>query len=238
MADMLNPNEGKKLEISTEYGDFLRIPIKTKLVVSGDSLTDILDESVMPYLEQGDMVFISEKIIAISQGRCFDIDDIHPSPLAKLLCKFVYKSPYGIGLGSPWTMELAIREIGIPKILFAAFCSAVTKPFGKRGVFYNIVGTAGRAIDGPCDCTIPPYNHCAKLAPKDPDGVAKKLQEHCGCLVAVMDANDIGREVLGISDPSLDIEMCKAIFADNPLGQNDQQTPIAIVRRVNPSAQN
>ena len=114
-------------------------------------------------------------------------------------------------------MELAIRDIGVPKILFAAFCSAVTKPFGKRGVFYKIVGDAGRAIDGPCDYTLPPYNHYAKLAPKDPDKVAAALRAHTGCkAVVVMDANDIGREILGVSSPDVDVELCKEIFRDNP----------------------
>ncbi len=230
--DTLLPNEGKELKISTPYGDYLRYPVKTHVVVKGDSLTEIMDKYVKDHLSDGDMIFISEKIIAISQGRAFDIDDIHPSKLANILCKFVYKSPYGIGLGSPWTMQLAIDDIGVPKILFAAFCSAITKPFGVRGVFYKIVGDKGRAIDGPCDYTIPPYNHCAKLAPKDPDKVAKQLQDYTGCRVVVMDANDIGREVLGVSDKSIDIEMCKEIFRDNPLGQKSQQTPIAIVRKA------
>ena len=31
--------------------------------------------------------------------------DIKPRPLAKFLCKFVLKTPYGIGLGIPETME-------------------------------------------------------------------------------------------------------------------------------------
>lgn len=230
--DKLLPNEGKELKISTPYGDFLRYPVKTHVVVKGDSLKGIIDKYVRSYLEEGDMIFISEKIIAISQGRAFDIDDIHPSKLANILCKFVYKSPYGIGLGSPWTMQLAIDDIGVPKILFAALCSAITKPFGVRGVFYKIVGDKGRAIDGPCDYTIPPYNHCAKLAPKDPDKVAKELEDYSGCKIVVMDANDIGREVLGVSDKNIDIEMCKEIFRDNPLGQKSQQTPIAIVRKA------
>ena len=105
----LKANPKKTLEISTPYGDFLRFPVKTKVVYKGDDLNEIMDECVKPYLKDGDMIFISEKIVAISQGRAFDIDDIKPSRLAKILCKFVYKSPYGIGLGSPWTMELALR---------------------------------------------------------------------------------------------------------------------------------
>lgn len=227
----LKANPNKKLEINTPYGDFLRFSVKTKVVYKGDDLNEIMDECVKPYLKDGDMIFISEKIVAISQGRAFDIDDIKPSRLAKILCKFVYKSPYGIGLGSPWTMELALRDVGAPKILFAAACSAVTKPFGIRGVFYKIVGEKARAIDGPCDCTLPPYNHYAKLAPYKPDEAAKKLEEHTGCKVVVMDANDIGREILGRSDKDISIDMCKEIFRDNPLGQGSQQTPVCIIRK-------
>jgi hypothetical protein len=69
------------------------------------------------------------------------------------------------------------------------------------------------------------------MAPKDPDKVAKMLKDHTGCDVVIMDANDIGREVLGISNGDLDIDMCREVFADNPLGQASQQTPIAIVRK-------
>lgn len=228
----LVPNPGKELQITTSDGVFARYPVKTRLVKSGDSIPEVLDESAMPYVQEGDMIFISEKIIAISQGRSFDIDDIHPSKLAVLLSKFVYKSPYGIGLGMPETMELALRDVGKPRILLAAFCSAVTKPFGVRGVFYKVAGTGARAIDGPCDCTIPPYNHCAKLAPKDPDKVARELEKHTGCKVVIMDANDIGREILGRSDEGISIDFCKEVFADNPLGQGAQQTPVCIVRKI------
>ena len=129
-------------------------------------------------------------------------------------------------------MELAIRDIGLPKILLAAFCSAVTKPFGVRGVFYKVVGDKARAIDGPCDYTLPPYNHYAKMAPKDPDAVAERLEKHTGMPVVIIDANDIGREILGVSNKNIDVAFCKAVFADNPLGQSRQQTPVAIVRKA------
>ena len=62
--------------------------------------------------------------------------------------------------------------------------------------------------------------------------LAAELEKHTGCKVVIMDANDIGREILGVSDPSIDIEMCKEIFRDNPLGQKSQQTPIAIIRKA------
>ncbi|MDR3313592.1 MAG: coenzyme F420-0:L-glutamate ligase [Oscillospiraceae bacterium] len=230
---VLAPNEGKELDIATPDGIYLRYPLKTHVVMKEDNLEALLDRYVKAHIQPEDMLFISEKIVAITQGRAFDIDTIKVSRLAKFLCKFVYKSPYGIGLGSPWTMQLAIEDIGIPKIFLAAFCSAVTKPFGMRGVFYNIVGDKGRAIDGPCDYTLPPYNHYAKLAPKNPDAVAARLRDHLGGnAVVVIDANDIGREVLGRSDPSISIALCKQIFADNPLGQKSECTPLCLVRRA------
>ncbi len=228
----LQPNSGKQLDIDTEFGRYLRLPVKTHVVMKDDNLERILDTYAKPHLKEGDMIFISEKIVAITQGRAFDIDEIKPSRPAKFLSKFVYKAPYGIGLGSPWTMELAIRDVGLPKILLAAFCSAVTKPFGVRGVFYKVVGDKARAIDGPCDYTLPPYNHYAKMAPKDPDAVAERLEKHTGMPVVIIDANDIGREILGVSNKNIDVAFCKAVFADNPLGQSRQQTPVAIVRKA------
>ena len=158
----LKPNEKKSLEIETSGGTYQRYPVKTHVVMAGDSLTEIMDRYVKPYLEQEDMIFISEKIIAISQGRAFDIDEIKVSPLANFLCKFVYKSPYGIGLAARGRWNLPSVISAFPRFC-SRFCSAVTKPFGKRGVFYKIVGDAGRAIDGPCDYTLPPITTMQSL---------------------------------------------------------------------------
>ena len=44
----------------------------------------------------------------------------------------------------------------------------------------------------------------------------------------VMDANDIGRNVLGSDVPTTN-EVLEATFADNPLGQGRQRTPMAIL---------
>ena len=227
------PNEGKNLVIKTDAGEFERYPVKTPIIKSGDDLVALLNELVKPYLQDGDMIYMSEKILAISQGRAFKIEDIKPSRLARFLTKFVYKSPYGIGLGMPETMELAIRSVGRPKILFAAAASAIGKLFGKRGVFYNILGPAARAIDGPCDCTIPPYNGYAKMAPDKPHEAAKRFTAAMdGHNVIVVDANDIGVNILGKPSEDLTDEFLAGIFKDNPLGQGHEQTPLCIVRPI------
>ena len=228
----LRPNGEKKLLIDTDKGRYARYPIRTHVVMKGDSMTELLDKYVRPYLMEGDQVFLSEKMVSISQGRAFPIDEIKVSRLAKFLVKFVYKSPYGVGLGSPWTMELAIRDIGRPRILFAAFCAAVTKPFGVRGVFYNILGTKARSIDGPGEYVLPPFNKYAKMSPLEPHKVARELSEYLGH--DVIDANDLGCEILGkpYEKPELELELVRAIFKDNPLAQSAQQTPVCLVRKV------
>ena len=231
-ASELAPNDNKQLNIQTSGGIYARYPVKTPVIMAGDDLVAIFSEYVAPFLEAEDMVFVSEKIVAISQNRAFPIKDIKVSLLAKLLVPFVHKSPNGIGLGSPWTMELAIREVGAFKIVLTAIIAGVAKLFGKRGVFYQILGSQVAAIDGPCDYTIPPFNEYAKMAPKDPDKVAGKFKESFGCPFVIIDANDLGVNVLGKSDSTLDNRLLEQIFKDNPLGQAAQQTPVAIVRKA------
>jgi len=225
----LNPNIGKQLEREVAGKIYIRLPIKTHVVKKEDDIADIVEKYAQSHFREGDTLAISEKVVAITQGRSFPIKDIKPSWLANLLVKFVFKPKWGIGLGSPWTMELALREAGVSRILLAALASALTKPFGVRGVFYRVAGKNINAIDGPTPYTLPPYNEYAKLAPKDPDKVAKGLMEKFNVPVAIIDANDIGVQVLG-SSKGVDKELIRGIFKDNPLGQTTEQTPLCIVR--------
>ncbi len=232
MNDDIQPNEGKNLCIKYHGHTYARVPIKTHVIMAGDDIVDICKKYAVGYMRPGDMLFVSERVVAISQGRAFPIADIMPSLLARILVKFVRKSPHGIGLGSIWTMELAIREAGVARILFAAFVSALTKPFGARGIFYRIVGHNINAIDGPCSYTLPPYNQYAKLGPKNPHKVARVIATAIGYEVVIIDANDLGVAVLGKSDSLITDDFCKGVFKDNPLGQSTEQTPLAIVRKI------
>ena len=198
--------------------------------MAGEDIVELVERYVKPYAHPGDRVFISERVVAITQGRAFSIKDIKPSWLARFLVRFVRKSPYGIGLGSPWTMQLAIREVGVPRILLAAFCSAVTKPLGIRGIFYKVAGNNVNAIDGPCDYTLSPYHRYAKLGPARPHEVAREIRDTTGHETVIIDANDLGVKVLGKSSVALSEAWCCSVFRDNPLGQSSERTPICIVR--------
>lgn len=226
-------NEGKNLAIEINGEKWLRIPIHTHVVMRDDDIfSDVVDKYTKDIRQAGDIVFCSEKIIAITQGRSYPISEIKPSALAKFLVKFVYKSPHGIGLGSPYTMQLALEDVGIPRILLGCVAAALTKPFGVRGVFYKVCGKKAYAIDGPCDYTLPPYNKYAKKAPLKPNNVAREMKNKLGNEFIVLDANDLNVDILGKSSKSLDDKFLKALFKDNPLGQSSQQTPIAIVRKA------
>ena len=227
------PNPGKNLLISCEKGNYVRVPVKTHVITDKDNITDVCKKYAATLMVDEDMLFISERIVAISQGRAFPISEIKPSHTANFLVKFVHKSPYGIGLKSPWTMELALREAGVARILFGAILSAITKPFGIKGVFYRVVGKNINAIDGPCSYTLPPYNNYAKLGPSHPKRAAEEIARAVGHPVVIIDANDLGVNILGASDPKISNSFCQEVFRDNPLGQTNEQTPLCIVRRSN-----
>ena len=224
------PNEGKNETIEVSGKKYSRFAIKTHVVTDADDIADVAEKYAAPHIKRGDVLFISEKAVSCSQKRAVPLSEIKPRRLARTLSRFVYKSPYGIGLSMPETMEMALRECGVPRILFAALISAVGKLFRKRGWFYAVAGYKAESIDGPTPYTLPPYNKCVVLGPKDPDEVAVKTSKRVGTTVIVVDINDLAGKILGSSDPSLDRGLYAGILRDNPLGQSGQQTPMGIIR--------
>ncbi len=237
------PNRGRHLFARTRGGEvYARAPVRTRKVEPHDNLEAAVVDAVSALgangvVRPGDVFAISEKVVAISQGRSRPVEEIEPGTLAEVLSRFVRRTPVGIGLGMPQTMQLALQEVGAPRILLATAASAVTRPFGVRGVFYRVAGPQVAAIDGPTAGTLPPYNTHAKLPPAEPDRVAASLSAALSRLaggpvgVAVIDANDIGVAILGASD-GVDRDLVLSLLQDNPLGQGDEQTPLALIRMV------
>jgi len=223
--------------ITIDSTEWLRIPVKTRLILRGDDLAEAIQEGLSNTeitLTPEDTLFVSEKAVGGSQGRYFVLgeDELRVRPLARFLSRYVTRTPGGIGLGMPETMECALRECGTFRILFAALVGGFTRLFGRRGDFYRIAGTRARSIDGPTSGTIPPFNNAVSLAPLDPEGVSKRLSERFNCAVAVVDINDLGGNILGCFPPDKDRDLLIEILKDNPLGQGRAQTPAGIIRRV------
>lgn len=228
-------NKDKDLSISLNNETFQRIPLKTHVVMKDDSILDITKTYANESLADHDILFVTEKIVAITQGRAYPIKDIKPRKLAFTLSKYVTKTPHGIGLGMPETMEMALRECGTPRILFASAVAAVGKVLGRKGDFYNVAGYKARSIDGPTNGTIPPYNEYVVLGPLNPDKVAEdiKAQFTQDIEVIIVDINDLGGNILGSSNKkTINNNLMVQILKDNPLGQKAQSTPLGIIRKV------
>ena len=231
---MVEANAGKALTVEVDGTRYSRIPIRTRVVLPGDDLDAFIREYAADVVQPGDIFFVTEKIVAITQGRSYRLNEITPRRLALFLSRYVTRTPHGIGLGMPETMEMALRECGTVRILFAAAVSAVTKAFGRKGDFYRIAGDKARAIDGPTDGTIPPYNEAVVLGPDRPDDVARHLKTMLGGApeVAVVDINDLGGNILGSTLDRAGDRRLVAILKDNPLGQGHESTPLGVVRRA------
>ena len=222
----------KEKDISVNGSSYERLPIRTKVFKEGDDLVNDIYGYTKDLLQEGDMFFISEKCVACTQGRAIPMESIKPSGLAKFLSRFVTKTPAGIGLGIPETMHYAIKECGTVRILAAAAAGAIGKLIGKKGWFYIVAGPKASSIDGPTPNTLPPYNHYVVLGPAEPNKVAKAISDKIGVPAFVVDINDLGGNILGSSDPSIDNATIVKILKDNPLGQDHEQTPMGIIRKI------
>jgi len=231
-GQFLPPNKGKNLVINIGNESFARYPVKTHIITPGEDLIKIIKDYCLPYAKTGDIIFISEKMVAITQKRSIPIDDIKPSWLAKNAVRFVYKNPGGLGIATPWTMQMVIEEAGLLRFLFSSVVAIITKPLGIKGMFYRLIGQKAKAIDGPIPHAMPPYNECVTLSPLHPKKTAQEIKKALGYECVVIDANDLGVETMGISGDIIKDSWANAVFKDNPLGQGREQTPLCLVRKV------
>jgi len=238
MPTELMPNKGKEIEAVALGEKYLRLPIKTRVIEEGDDLMSLLEEYARPHLKDGDYLFVSEKIVCITQpGRIIKTADVKTGFLARLLSSKVQNhvgTPQfrGLGHGTAPAMQLLIEEAGVPRVLFAAAVAAVTRPIGIRGAFYYLVGKQAKSIDCPMSWTIAPYTDYAKRAPLDPNGVAKRTKERFGVEAVIVDANYRGAFSLGKSTRAISEKFVQEVLHDNPAGQDSEMTPFFIIRKA------
>lgn len=211
---------------------FERQLIRTHVISRGEDIAEVAARYCEGQAGRGDVIVVSESVVAISQGRAIPEKEIRPGLLARLLWRFVTKVPYGVGLRSPATMHCAINECGAIRILTAALVSGLTRPFGKRGYFYRIAGLQAALIDAAHTSPVEPYRSCVILGPRNPDLVAESIKRKTGVDAAVMDINDIGGSWVIGRTCGVNAAVLEEVMRDNPMGQGDQLTPICVVRCV------
>ncbi len=241
------PNPGNHVFLQVDDVVYGRVPLRSRLVTPADDISDALVEALEKVdadglaLRDDDLLLVSEKALSISQGDARPVAAIRTSLAARVLSRFVSRSAVGVGLGHPATMQLAIDEVGLPRIVLAAAASVGGRLVGRRGVFYRVAGGRVNAIDGPSSANLPPYDTWACSAPSDCDGAVARIAEAVSTRlgrsvdVAIIDANDIGAEVFATT-AGVDEATVRAVVVDNPLGQSAEQTPFGLVRRVTPAA--
>jgi hypothetical protein len=206
--------------------------IKTHVITEGEDIAAVVARYCADDASPGDVITVSESVVAISQGRAIPEEKIRIGLLAKLLWPFVTKVPYGVGLRSPATMQCAITECGGSRILLAALVSALTRPFGKRGYFYLIAGPQAALIDAAHTSPVEPFDSCVILGPRDPDRVALSIKRRTGVDAAVVDINDVGGSWVVGRTEGVKKALVEAIMRDNPMGQGKQLTPICVIKGV------
>ena len=224
--------EGKKVEIKVGDNTYLRHAIETHYVQLVESYVDLIKKYVEPIYEEGDIVSISEKVISLCQRRIVYKKDVKVSGLAKFLSKFAMRSDAGVGVDNPYKMQFAINLCGPMKVLWAAIAGGVCKLFGKKGVFYEIVGQEVSGLDGFYGNVFSDYAEFGIRIPDNSTGVCNEIYQATGVKCMIVDANDFNVEILGKADAIEESEAeLKGMIKDNPCGQAKTLTPMVLIRK-------
>lgn len=205
------------------------ILLKTALLVPGDDIVEVaqlaLDAAaVVP--RPDDVMVICETPLAICQGRIVRLDDLRISRGARVLNWFMNVDS---SIGTVYGMQTAINLAGFWRIFVSLLLAAPLRLAGRRGDFYRMAGRQVAWIDDVTG-TMPPYTQDIVLGPDEPEGVARAMATALGCGAAVVDANDYGNfEIMGAS-PGIDEDMVGQMMRRNPQGNDDEQTPLVLVR--------
>ena len=209
-----------------------RYAIQTHFVKRGEDQAELVRRYIAPLYREGDVLSFGAKVMCMCVESVKTRDEVKPGFWANLLWRFAAINVTGVGMHEPYKMQLVIDMCGLPRVLLAAFCSAITKPFGVRGVFYKICGKGVGGIDGfYFRSSFDVYKQLALINPDNPEELCDKLFQDTGIPVVLMDANDIQRDQLGKSKGFLltDAQIQDAL-RDNPSGQGDELTPLILVR--------
>lgn len=133
LEDISKTNPEKPLLLTVDGKEYYRCPIHTHLIRVGENLSELMRQYVLPYFEEGDCVYISEKIVSLCQKDIIPKESVKISRLAKSLSRFASTNDSaGIGVHNVYKMQVAIMLCGKPKVLYAALAAGVGRIFGDR----------------------------------------------------------------------------------------------------------
>ena len=178
---------------------------------------------------------LSSCVAGLMEGRIYMEGAVKPGFLARFLSRFVDQKDIPFGgaapMANPLSMQVLLEEIGSVRTTFAAVMGGVGKMLGQKGWFYVLAGEDAGQIDDVLG-SLPPYDYYVIMGPKDPPGLAQAIADEIGCEAAIVDANDLGVAwAVGYSS-GVDAPWLEDVMSTNPAGNQEQQTPIVLVRTL------
>ena len=198
------------------------IPVHTRILTHHDDIVDAIKEYAGADITDHDIVCTAESVVAITQNRYVRPEELNVCWQARLMNRFV---PAAGSMASIYGMQAAMDEEGKWNMLFSFILGAVAKVFGKRGVFYARCRQASLIDD--VTGTMPPFDKCLVYGPADTDNVCERIKQETGAYGAVIALKRAA--VLGKSK-GLDPNQIAQILIDNPFGNDNQKTPIVIIK--------
>ena len=208
-------------------GDSCRVlPLKTHLLGILDDPLQVLQEYGGHHLQPGDVLTIGETPLAVMQGRYHHPATVHPSALARLLCRVFHPTS---SLATACGLQTLIDLVGPARVLNAWLVGTLLKALGSKGWFYRLAGDQARLIDDVTGTT-PPYDQTIVLGPADPQSFCEQASATLGVGVAVVDVNDLGRVKVLAASRGCDPNLLQRALRPNPAGNADERTPLVLVR--------
>ena len=204
------------------------IAIKTNLLGAFDEPIQTIKSYCKDIIKKGDILVIGETPLAIMQGRYLSPKVLDYNFYTKILCYFFHPTS---SLATACGMQLLINKIGVTRITISLFIGFLFKLIGIKGIFYILAGKQSSLIDDISGTTIP-YDKTIVLGPKNPENICKQISSLLKIDSAIADVNDLGGvKILACSNQSIKKVLLHALKI-NPAGNDDQKTPILLIRRI------
>ena len=202
------------------------IPVHTKILTNKDNIVDAILEYAGKDITSRDIVCTAESVLAITQNRYVRPEELNVCWQARLMNRFV---PGAGSMASIYGMQAAMEEEGKWDMLYSFIVGAVSKIMGKPGVFYARCRQASLIDD--VTGTMPPFDKCIVYGPANADRVCEDIKNATGAYGAVVaDVNDLKRAAVLGKSSGIDPQRIAQILIDNPFGNDNQKTPIVIIK--------
>lgn len=202
-------------------------PIRTHIFMPGEDIIANVKRYTEGKAKPGDIIALAESPVAIMQKRLAYCEDIKPRYLARRLNWFFAMDS---SLSSVYSLEMAFREIGTPRMLLSFAAGLLGKLRHKPGEFYRVAGRSVATIDD-CTGTLPPFDKHVIMGPANGQQLCEEIYKATGIDCTIVDANDLGKvDVLALSDPTRKAEVEEALKI-NPAGNASEMTPIVIIHK-------